>query len=119
MRNRRGQGSDACHVSDPLGGHPSQGFGLPRRRGRDKRVSEAPLSPRAEETTLPVHGAGMVYAEGAFDAVLAGLKSECVLPSCSGEPEGQDPIAEDGRGSVAPNPGEVIGEGEAPRAEDD
>ena len=61
-----------------------------------------------------------------MDLILAGLKSECVLPSCSGEPVGQDPAAvvqdpaaEDAGGSMAPNPKGVIGEGEAPRAEDD
>ena len=31
-----------------------------------------------------------------------GLKSECILPSCSREPEGQDPVAEDSGGKTAP-----------------
>ncbi|KAF3529925.1 hypothetical protein DY000_02040711 [Brassica cretica] len=103
-------GSFTIHVRD---------LALAGVEGGTSKVGEAPLSPLAEGTTLPVRGAGMVDADGDFDAVLAGLNSECVLPSCSGEPEGQDPVAEDAGGSVALNPREVIGEGEALRAKDD
>ena len=55
-------------------------------KGGTNEVSEAPQSPRAEEAALPVSGAKPVDAEGDFDLIFAGLKSECVLPSCSGEP---------------------------------
>ena len=51
--------------------------------------------------------------------ILTGLKFECILLPCLGDPEGQDPIAkEDGDGTV-PNPDGVISEGEASLAEDD
>ncbi|KAF3577420.1 hypothetical protein DY000_02031355 [Brassica cretica] len=48
-----------------------------------------------------------------FDLIIAGLRSECVLPSFSTEPVGQDPVAEDAGGSMALNPDVVIGEGMA------
>ena len=80
--------------------------------GGTYEVGEAPLSPRAEEPTLPIRRVELVDAEGDFDLILAGMKSECILPSCSNEPE-------DGGGSAAPIPEGATGEGEAPRAEDD
>ena len=58
---------------------------------------------------LPIRMAELVDAEGDFDLILAGLKSECILPSWSGEPVGQDLIAKDAGGSVAPNPEGMIG----------
>ncbi|KAF2562645.1 hypothetical protein F2Q70_00017055 [Brassica cretica] len=87
--------------------------------GGTNEVGHSPQSPRAEEAALPVRRAELVEAEGDFDLILVGLKSECVLLSYSGEPAGQDLIAEDAGGSVALNLEGVIGEGEAPRAEDD
>ena len=68
---------------------------------------------------LPIRRGELVGAEEDFDLILADLKSECVLPSCSSEPVGQDLVSGDAGGSVAPNPEGVVGEDEAPRAEDD
>ncbi|KAF3506675.1 hypothetical protein F2Q69_00006392 [Brassica cretica] len=62
--------------------------------GGTNAVGEAPLFPRPEGATLPIRRVELVDAEGDFDQILAGLKSECILPSCSGEPEGQDPVSE-------------------------
>ncbi|KAF3495060.1 hypothetical protein DY000_02052881 [Brassica cretica] len=69
--------------------------------------------------TLPVRRAELVDAKGNFDQILAGLKSECILPSCLGEPEGQDPVAKDGGESAPMIPEGAIGDGESPPAEDD
>ena len=88
-------------------------------KGGTNEVGEAPLSPRAEEVTLPDHRAELADAEGDFDLILAGLRSECILLTCLGEPEGQDLVAEDGGGSAALNPEGATGEGEAPRTEVD
>ncbi|KAF3571038.1 hypothetical protein F2Q69_00058915 [Brassica cretica] len=81
--------SAAIHVRD---------LALACVEGGTNEVGEAPLSPQAEEATLP---------------------SECILPSCPGEPEGQYLVAEDSGGSTTLNPEGATGEGEAPRAEDD
>nr|VDD24351.1 unnamed protein product [Brassica oleracea] len=83
--------------------------------GGTNEVGHSPQSQRAKEAALPVRRAELVEAEGDFDLILVGLKSECVLLSYSGEPAGQDLIAGDARGSVALNLEGVIGEGEAPR----
>ena len=61
---------------------------------------EAPPSPRAEEGKLPARRVKLVDEEGDFDLILAGLKSECILTPCSGDPEGQDSIAEEGGDSA-------------------
>lgn len=79
---------------------------------------EAPPSPRAKEADLSARRAELAEVEGDFDQILVDLKSECVLPSSSGDGEGQDPIVEEGAHGVIPNPEGVIGEGEAPCAED-
>ncbi|KAF3540799.1 hypothetical protein F2Q69_00022560 [Brassica cretica] len=100
-------------------GEGSMGFGLAGVKGGTNEVGEVPQSPRAEEAALSVRRAEPVDAKGYFDLILAGLKSECILLSCSGEAVGQDPITEDAGGSMALNPEGVIGEAEAPRAEDD
>ncbi|KAF2573342.1 hypothetical protein F2Q70_00002578 [Brassica cretica] len=89
-----------------------------RVEGGANEVGEAPQSPRVEEATLPVRRTELVDAEGDFDRILADLKSECVLPSCSSEPVGQDLVAGDAGGGVAPNPEGVVGEDEALRVED-
>lgn len=79
---------------------------------------EAPPSPRAKEADLSARRAELAEVEGDFDQILVDLKSECVLPSSSGDDEGQVPIVEEGADGVIPNPEGVIGEGEAPCAED-
>ena len=76
----------AIHISD---------LALAGVEGGTNEVGEAPLSPRAEGATLPVCRVELVDAEGDFGQILAGLKSEYILPSCSGGPEGQDPVTED------------------------
>ena len=100
----------AIHVGD---------LALADVEGGMNEVGEAHISPQDEETTLPFHRAELVDTEGDFDLVVVGLKSKCILLSCSSEPEGQDLVAEDGGGSAAPIPEGAIGEGEAPRADDD
>ncbi|KAF2596213.1 hypothetical protein F2Q68_00010245 [Brassica cretica] len=87
--------------------------------GGTNEVGEAPQSPRVEGAMLPVRRGELVGGEGDFDLILADLKSEYVLPSCSSEPVGQDLVAGDVGGSVALNAEGVVGEDEAPRAEDD
>ncbi|KAF2557284.1 hypothetical protein F2Q68_00015181 [Brassica cretica] len=91
-------------------------FALAGVEGGTNEVGEAPQSPRVEGAMLPVRRGDLVGAEGDFDLIFADLKSGCVLPSCSSEPVGQDLIAGDAGGSVAPNPEGVVGEDEAPRA---
>ncbi|KAF3513464.1 hypothetical protein F2Q69_00006278 [Brassica cretica] len=100
----------AIHVGD---------LALADVEGGMNEVGEAHISPQAEEATLPFHRVELVDAEGEFDLFVVGLKSKCILLSRSGEPEGQDLVAEDGGGSAAPIPEGAIGEGEAPRADDD
>ena len=87
--------------------------------GGTNEVGEAPQSSRVKEATLPVHRVELVGAEGDFDLILADMKSECVLPSYSSEPVGQDLVVGDAGGGVVPNPEGVVGEDEVPRAEDD
>ena len=67
-------------------------------------VGEAPPSTLAEEATLSARRAELVDAKGDFDLIFAGLYSECILPPCLGELEGQDPIVEEGGDSAVPNP---------------
>ena len=50
--------------------------------------------------------------DGSFDLVLADLKSECFLPTCSEDPEGQDPVVGENGGGAAPSLDEAMGEGE-------
>ncbi|KAL0899030.1 hypothetical protein Bca101_082991 [Brassica carinata] len=80
-------------------------------------LGETPPSPRAEEARLSIRKAALAEEKGEFDLTLAGQKSECTLLSYSVISEDQDPIAEDG-GSAAPNPERMIGEDEAPGAEE-
>ena len=91
-------------------------FALAGVEGGTNEVGEAPQSPRVEGAMLLVRRGELVGAEVDFDLICADLKSECVLPSCLSEPVGQDLIAGDAGGSVAPNPEGVVGEDEAPRA---
>ena len=100
----------AIHISD---------LALAGVEGGTNEVGEAPQSSRVEEATLPVRRAELVGAEGDFDLILADMKSECVLPSDSSEPIGQDLVVGDAGGGVVPNPEGVVGEDEVPRAEDD
>ncbi|KAF8112111.1 hypothetical protein N665_0067s0031 [Sinapis alba] len=67
-------------------------------------VIEEPKKAVPEEAKLLARKAELVDEDGDFDQILAGLKSECTLSPCPGEPEGQDPIAKEGGGSVVPNP---------------
>ena len=104
---------------DSLGVVHARDLDLAGVEGRMHEDGEAPPSPRAEEATLSARRAESVDAEGDFDLIFAGLKSECVPPPSSGDFEGQEPIAEEGGDDVVPNSEGVNGEGEAPRVEDD
>lgn len=66
---------------------------------------ETPSSLQAEEARLSACKGDLAAVDGSFDLVLADLKSECFLPMCSEDPEGQDPV-------VGENGGEAMGEGE-------
>ncbi|KAF3540711.1 hypothetical protein F2Q69_00023001 [Brassica cretica] len=50
--------------------------------------------------------------DGSFDLILADRKSECFLPTCSEDPEGQDPAVGENGGGAAPSLDEAMGEGE-------
>ncbi|KAF3517799.1 hypothetical protein DY000_02060063 [Brassica cretica] len=88
---------------DSLGVVHARDLALAGVEGRMHEDGEAPPSPRAEEATLSARRAESVDAEGDFDLIFAGLKSECVPRPSSGEFEGQEPIAEEGGDDVVPN----------------
>ncbi|KAF3589092.1 hypothetical protein F2Q69_00028992 [Brassica cretica] len=55
---------------------------------------------------------GLATVDGSFDLILPDLKSECFLPMCSEDPEGQDPVVGENGGVAAPSLDEAMGEGE-------
>ncbi|KAF3588289.1 hypothetical protein F2Q69_00028955 [Brassica cretica] len=65
---------------------------------------ETPSSLQAEEARLSA-------CKGDLAAV-ADLKSECFLPTCSEDPEGQDPAVGENGGGAAPSLDKAMGEGE-------
>ena len=52
---------------------------------------ETPSSLEAKEARLSACKGGLAAVDGIFDLILADLKSECFLPMCSEDPEGQKP----------------------------
>ena len=52
----------------------------------------------------------MAAVDGDFDLILADLKSACVLPTCSEDPEGKDPMVGENGGDAAPGSDEATGE---------
>ena len=73
---------------------------------------ETPSSLQAEEAWLSACNGGLAAVDGSFDLILADLKSECFLLTCSDDPEGQDPAVGENGGGAAPSLDEVMGEGE-------
>ena len=73
---------------------------------------ETPSSVQVEEATLSACKGDLGAVDGSFDLILADLKSECFLPTCSEDPEGQDPVVGENRGGAAPSLDEAMGEGE-------
>ena len=73
---------------------------------------ETPSSVQVEEATLSACKGHLGAVDGSFDLILADLKSECFLPTCSEDPEGQDPVVGENRGGAAPSLDEAMGEGE-------
>ena len=73
---------------------------------------ETPSSLQAEEARLSACKGDLAAVDGSFDLVLADLKSECFLPMCSEDPEGQDPVVGENGGGAAPSLDEAMGEGE-------
>uniref|UniRef100_M4DF87 Uncharacterized protein n=1 Tax=Brassica campestris TaxID=3711 RepID=M4DF87_BRACM len=73
---------------------------------------ETPSSVQIEEATLSACKGDLGAVDGSFDLILADLKSECFLPTCSEDPEGQDPVVRENRGGAAPSLDEAMGEGE-------
>lgn len=80
----------------------------------------------SEETRLLSRKEELKASDGDFDSILSQLQFECTLTPCSGETEGQGPVAEEG-GDVASGRGndeaaeggngcEVEDEGSAPRS---
>ncbi|KAF3519929.1 hypothetical protein DY000_02059988 [Brassica cretica] len=72
---------------------------------------------RSRDLALETIDGGMAVGDlaavdGSFDLVLADLKSECFLPTCSEDSEGQDPVVWENGGGAAPSLDEVMGEGE-------
>ncbi|KAF2552710.1 hypothetical protein F2Q68_00033942 [Brassica cretica] len=66
----------------------------------------------AEEARLSACQGDLAAVDGSFDLILADLKSECFLPTCSEDPEGQDPAVGENGGGAAPSMDEAMGEGE-------
>ncbi|KAF3484982.1 hypothetical protein F2Q69_00052690 [Brassica cretica] len=73
---------------------------------------ENPSSLQAEDARLSACQGDLGAVDGSFDLILADLKSECFLPTCSEDPEGQDPAAGENGGGAAPSMDEAMGEGE-------
>ena len=73
---------------------------------------ETPSSLQAEEARLSACNGDLAAVDGSFDLILADLKSECFLPMCSEDPEGQDPVVGENGGVAAPSLDEAMGEGE-------
>ncbi|KAF2539632.1 hypothetical protein F2Q68_00021591 [Brassica cretica] len=73
---------------------------------------ETPSSLQAEEARLSDCKGDLASVDGNFDLILADLKSECFLPTCSEDPEGQDPVVGEHRGGAVPRLDEAMGEGE-------
>uniref|UniRef100_M4DGJ2 Uncharacterized protein n=1 Tax=Brassica campestris TaxID=3711 RepID=M4DGJ2_BRACM len=72
--------------------------------------SEAPPTLEAEEARLSGCKGDMAAVDGDFDLILADLKSACVLPTCSEDPEGKDPMVGENGGDAAPGSDEATGE---------
>ncbi|KAF2557287.1 hypothetical protein F2Q68_00015186 [Brassica cretica] len=73
---------------------------------------ETPSSLQAEEARLSACKGDLAAVDGSFNLILADLKSECFLPTCSEDPEGQDPAVVENGGGAAPSLDEAMGEGE-------
>ena len=73
---------------------------------------ETPSSLQAEEARLSACKEDLAVVVGSFELILADLKSECILPTSSEVPEGQDPLVGEGGDGAAPSLDEAMGEGE-------
>ena len=73
---------------------------------------ETPSSLQAEEARLSACKEDLAAVDGNFELILADLKSECILPTSSEVPEGQDPLVGEGGDGAAPSLDEAMGEGE-------
>ncbi|KAF2534175.1 hypothetical protein F2Q70_00029533 [Brassica cretica] len=73
---------------------------------------ETPSSLQDEEARLSACKGDLAAVDGSFDLILADLKSECFLPTCSEDPEGQDPEVGENGGCAVPSLDEAMGEGE-------
>ncbi|KAF2539631.1 hypothetical protein F2Q68_00021592 [Brassica cretica] len=73
---------------------------------------ETPSSLQAKEARLSACMGDLASVDGNFDLILADLKSECFLPTCSEDPEEQDPVVGENRGGAVPCLDEAMGEGE-------
>ncbi|XP_048632889.1 uncharacterized protein LOC125607133 [Brassica napus] len=73
---------------------------------------ETPSSLQAEEARLSADKEDLAVVDRSFELILADLKSECILPTSSEVPEGQDPLVGEGGDGAAPSLDEATGEGE-------
>ena len=73
---------------------------------------ETPSSLQAEEARLSADKEDLAVVDGSFELILADLKSECILPTSSEVPEGQDLLVGEGGDGAAPSLDEATGEGE-------
>ena len=73
---------------------------------------EMPSSLEAEEARLSACKGGRAAVDRSFDLILADQKSECFLPMCSEDPEGQDPAVGENGGGAAPSLDKAMGGGE-------
>ncbi|KAF2554871.1 hypothetical protein F2Q68_00015407 [Brassica cretica] len=81
--------------------------------------SKAPPTLEAEEAHLSGCKVDMAAVDGDFDLILADLKSECFLPTCSEDPEGKDPMVGENGGDAAPGSDEATSEVGGVNSEDD
>ncbi|KAF2545706.1 hypothetical protein F2Q70_00021523 [Brassica cretica] len=67
---------------------------------------------RSRDLALATVDGGMAVVQ-ALQGETPSIKSECFLPTCSEDPEGQDLVVGENRGGAAPRLDEVMGEGES------
>ncbi|KAF3484807.1 hypothetical protein F2Q69_00052243 [Brassica cretica] len=79
---------------------------------QDPLQGETPSSLQDEEARLSACKGDLATVDGSFDLILADLKSACFLPTCSEDPEGQDPWVGENGGGAVPRLDESMGEGE-------
>ncbi|KAF3561201.1 hypothetical protein DY000_02014535 [Brassica cretica] len=110
LKEKKARKAKSSEISDFLGS-------LECIRGRDLALatveggiavvqalqSETPPSLEAEEARLSDCKGDSAAADRDFDLVLADLRSACLLPTCSEDPEGKYPVVGENGGDAAPS----------------